>query len=154
MTVATDKGNWYITWCVLWSILHKFHSTACSSTHDVPVTFYLFVNYGTTYTLEGRKENLPSLAVLTGGVQVLFSENRVKGRVKDVWQLRRQTQNKHHREHLSTGAPVPSLATRDHAQVTELPELAVEEQPQHWGHWGRRIMPWIWGLSRTPVWAT
>lgn len=49
-------------------------------THDVPVTFYLFMNYGITHTLEGRKENLPSFAVLTGGVQVLFSENRVKGK--------------------------------------------------------------------------
>lgn len=70
------------------------------------MTFCLLMNYGITHTLEGRKENLPSLAVLTGGVQVLFSRNRVTGRVKDVRRLRRPTQNKHHSNHLSTGAPV------------------------------------------------
>lgn len=79
---------------------------------------------------------------------IFWKQSKGKG-VRDVWQVRRQTQNKRHSGHLSTGAPGPSLphATMLRTQNSLSWLWRCGLQSQHWGHWGRRIVQWIWGQS-------
>lgn len=78
MNVATDTGHQTspnVRFGSALSILHiELSSQHLYCTHD----FNLLINTYTYIDARGQEGNSPSLAALTGVVQVLFSKNRVK----------------------------------------------------------------------------